>query len=473
MSADVVWRPDTEPNRPPILPGDVYRPDILAVIEQTIDSLRPQLRELSDKIHAHPELMFQEQCDLPPPCTQRRDAESVSPTSYAHEVYTEFLEAQGWVVQKHYLLETAWVATYTHGHGGRVVGVNSEMDALPGIGHACGHNLIGIAGVAVACAAKAAMQKLNIDGKVILLGTPAEEGGFGKVRLWDKGAYEEMDVCLMCHPAPGPPYTISLSSSLALVRLQVDYTGKTAHAGLSPWEGKNALDAAVLAYTNIGLLRQQIKPTHRVHGVFGGKDWAPNDLLTNTVERWFVRAPLTKEVHDTAARVKACFQAAAIATGTNVAFTSESMANELTQNKALGEELADVVRKRYGDIDYEWGISSASTDFVSRVTTREIMNLNSRAFAGKYHSPCCLRRDVSDECSTLLSTIQLAAIPTVPGGGNHTREFTAAAATDAAHEACYTVSKALAHVGMRVITDEAFLAKVKLAFEEDKKLRSF
>lgn len=130
-------------------------------------------------------------------------------------MYTEFLEAQGWVVQKHYLLETAWVATYTHGQGGRVVGVNSEMDALPGIGHACGHNLIGIAGVAVACAAKAAMQKLNIDGKVVLLGTPgkpfisvhaldivlkacvAEEGGFGKVRLWDKGAYEEMDVCLM------------------------------------------------------------------------------------------------------------------------------------------------------------------------------------------------------------------------------------------------------------------------------------
>lgn len=173
------------------------------------------------------------------------------------------MEAQGWVVQRHYLLETAWVATYTHGQGGRVLGVNSEMDALPGIGHACGHNLIGIAGVAVACAAKAAMEQLNIDGKVILLGTPgkrypimgrfvdehrvAEEGGFGKVRLWDKGAYEEMDVCLMygavvlkpdsfislisgrrrCHPAPGPPYSISLSGSLAMIRLQVDFKGKT------------------------------------------------------------------------------------------------------------------------------------------------------------------------------------------------------------------------------------------------------
>jgi len=123
------------------------------------------------------------------------------------------MEKQGFVVQRNYLLETAWVATYSHGQGGPVLGVNSEMDALPGIGHACGHNLIGIAGVAIACAAKAAMEKFGINGKVILLGTPGkprfsfrwlrrqrdvgEEGGFGKVDLWDKGAYKEMDVCLM------------------------------------------------------------------------------------------------------------------------------------------------------------------------------------------------------------------------------------------------------------------------------------
>ncbi|KAI9460664.1 hypothetical protein HD554DRAFT_1567991 [Boletus coccyginus] len=422
MSTDVVWRPDTDPAKPTLLPGDVYRPDILAVIEQTIDSLRPQLRELSDKIHAHPELGFQER--------------------YAHDAYTEFLEEQGWDVQKHYLLETAWVATYIHGQGGRVLGINSEMDALPGIGHACGHNLVGIGGVAVACAAKAAMQQLNIDGKVILLGTPAEDIGDGKVQLWDKGAYEEMDVCLICHPAPGPPYSISLSSSLALVQFQVDYTGKTAHAGLSPWEGKNALDAAVLAYTNIGLLRQQIKPTHRTHGVIEGKDWAPNVIPDNCTVRWFVRAPLTKELYDTAARVKACFQAAATATGTIVAFTSESKTNDLVQNKALGGELADVVRKRYGDIDYEWGISGGSTNFGN------ITHLMPALHPG-------------------------FSIPTVAGGGNHTGEFAAAAATDTAHEACYTVSKALAHVGMRVITDEEFFAQVKLAFEEDKKLKGF
>ncbi|KAI9463898.1 hypothetical protein HD554DRAFT_2123676 [Boletus coccyginus] len=447
MSTDVVWRPDTDPTKPTLLPGDVYRPDILAVIEQTIDSLRPQLRELSDKIHAHPELGFRER--------------------YAHDVYTEFLEARGWDVQKHYLLETAWVATYTHGQGGRVLGINSEMDALAGIGHGCGHNLVGIAGVAVACAAKATMQQLNIDGKVILLGTPAEDSGrgSGKVQLWDKGAYEEMSVCLICHPAPGPPYSISLSSSLAVAAWRVEYTGKTAHAGLSPWEGENALDAAVLAYMNIGLLRQQIKPTHRTHGIFRGKNWAPNVLVLVTRilpmgivdkhrQRWFVRTPLTKELYDTAARVKACFQAAATATGTTVAFGGDSETNELAQNKALGGELADVVRKRYGDIDYEWGFSGASTRFPMYACISVFHMLS------------------TDVVSVMPALHPGFSIPTVPGGGNHTSEFAAAAATDTAHEACYTASKALAHVGMRVITDEEFFAQVGRSFARTIKANS-
>lgn len=120
-------------------------------------------------------------------------------------------------MRPHFLLETAWVATFARGAGGRTLGVNSEMDALPGIGHACGHNLIAISGVAVACAVRAVMEELDIAGKVVLLGTPgefvlgwwcgrvlnigaAEEGGYGKVRLLNKGAYEEMDVCLMWVP---------------------------------------------------------------------------------------------------------------------------------------------------------------------------------------------------------------------------------------------------------------------------------
>lgn len=110
---------------------------------------------------------------------QKRPTDSNPTCSYAHDEYTQFMETQGFVVERHYLLETAWVASYTHqgkGHDGHtaVLGVNSEMDALPGIGHACGHNLIGVAGVAVACAVKAVLETLGIGGKVVLLGTPGE-----------------------------------------------------------------------------------------------------------------------------------------------------------------------------------------------------------------------------------------------------------------------------------------------------------
>lgn len=137
------------------------------------------------------------------------------------------MEQQGFQVERHYKLETAWIATFTNGTGGRTIGVNSEMDALPGVGHACGHNLIAIAGVAVACAVKEVLVKHDISGKVVLLGTPGEEGGGGKVILLEKGAYEGMDVCVMCHPAPGPARSASLSSCLAIQRLIVEYHGHT------------------------------------------------------------------------------------------------------------------------------------------------------------------------------------------------------------------------------------------------------
>ncbi|KAH7911494.1 hypothetical protein BJ138DRAFT_1135350 [Hygrophoropsis aurantiaca] len=421
IGSDIVWRPEDDPDiRPPLEEGEVYRPDILTVIEDAIDGLSDDLRNLSLDIHDHPELGFEEK--------------------YAHDAYTAFMASRGFVVTKHYHLSTAWAATYTYGQGGRVLGINSEMDALPGIGHACGHNLIGIGGVAIACAAKAAMEQLGIDGKIILLGTPAEESGGGKVRLLDEGAYNEMDICLMCHPAPGPQHSISLSATLAVARLEVDYTGHTAHAALSPWEGKNALDAAVLAYNNISLLRQQLKSAYRVHGIFEGKDWAPNIIPDKSKMIWYVRTQTTAEVEDTVKRVIACLEAAALASGCEVKITRGITGNEIRQNKALGDELADIVRKRYGAIDYEWGIHSASTDFVC--------------------------------CSFALPGLHPGfSIPTVPDGGNHTSAFAEAARTMVSHDACMVVSKALAAVGMRALTDEAFLEQVKLTFEEDKRSR--
>ncbi|ETW77278.1 hypothetical protein HETIRDRAFT_479883 [Heterobasidion irregulare TC 32-1] len=390
-----------------------YRPEVLDTIAREIDAIGGELRALSLDIHQHPELKFEE--------------------THAHDVLTAFMGARGWAVERHYFLDTAWAATFVHGAGGRVLGVNSEMDALPGIGHACGHNLIAIAGVAVACGVKAAMLKHDIPGKVVLLGTPAEEGGAGKAILLEKGAYREMDACLMCHPSPGPKHGASLSSCLALIRLDVAYEGHTAHAAMRPWEAQNALDAAVSAYTNISYLRQQIKPTHRVHGVFKGEDWAANVIPDNAQMLWYIRAPTLAELQEVVPRVKACFEASALATGCKVAISTETHPLfDLRQNTALGkcEAFAEVFRSKFGPIDRVFGIDGASTDF-GNVT---------------YALP---------------SLHPGFSIPTLPNGGNHTRQFAEAAATPEAHAAALSVSKSLALVGLRVLDDARFAREVR------------
>ncbi|KAF5350648.1 hypothetical protein D9756_008714 [Leucocoprinus leucothites] len=414
-----VWRPEDKAKPAPSDPHPerIYKPEVLLTIEEKINELSEELRALSLDIHAHPELGFEEH--------------------YAHDAYTKFMKKHGWNVKEHHHLDTAWEATFEHGQGGRTIGVNSEMDALRGIGHACGHNLIGIAGVAVSLGLRAALEKHNIPGKIVLLGTPAEEGGDGKVILLKKGAYEGMDVCLMqvfC--------SVSLSSCLALERITVDYSGHTAHAALSPWEGRNALDAAVLGYNNISALRQQLKPTHRVHGIFEGKDWAPNIIPDKARFISYVRAPIRSEMEETVKRVVPCFHAAGMATGCQVDVQTYGQAFDLRQNGALGGEVANIILNKYGSIDYEWGIKSASTDF-GNVT---------------YALP---------------SLHPGFSIPTFPDGGNHTRDFAKQATTIEAHKQCLVVSIALAGAGLRVLTDDAFFAEVKKTYEEDEEIKKY
>jgi len=348
---------------------------------------------------------------------------------------------QGFGVKTNYILPTGWEARFTHGSGGRTIGVNSEMDALPGVGHACGHNLIAIAGVAVACAIKKAIIKHNISGTVILLGTPGEEGGMGKKIMLEAGAYKDMTGCVMCHPAPGPNATSSLSSCLAIQRMVAKYKGCSAHAALSPWEGQNALDAAVLAYNNIAALRQQLRPHVRVHGIFRGQDWAMNVIPDNAEMNWLVRSPRYSEVQEVAQRVKKCFEASALATDCEVevfADPNDSM-TELIQNEALGQAFEQIFNAKYGVVDRVYGIASASTDF-GNVT---------------YALP---------------SIHPSFAIPTESNGGNHTRAFTLSAASKEAHVACLNISKVLALTGLRVLTDDGLAQQMEESFDVDKAL---
>jgi amidohydrolase len=149
---------------------------------------------------------------------------------------------------------------------------NVEYDALPGIGHACGHNLICTGSLAAFLGVVAAMKEHGIEGRVRALGTPAEEGGGGKIKLIDAGAYEDVDACLMTHPFAAaliPPMFsgVAYVTNVASAKFGATFTGKPAHAAAAPHQGVNALDAAVLAYNGLSMLRQQIKPDERIQVV--------------------------------------------------------------------------------------------------------------------------------------------------------------------------------------------------------------
>ncbi|KAJ7155410.1 amidohydrolase [Mycena crocata] len=367
------------------------------------------------EIHDHPEVAFSE--------------------IFAHDILTSFMASHGFTVTKSYLgLDTAFRAEFTHGKGGRVLGVNAEYDALKGLGHACGHSLIAASGCGVALAVKAALEAHDIPGKVVLLGTPAEEGGGGKVILLERGGYKDMDLCVMCHPSPGPTNSANIGTSIAAQDIEVEYAGRSAHAGAAPWEGTNALDAAFLAYGSISVLRQQMRPDHRIHGIIeGNQDWAPNVIPDYAKMHWLVRAPTSNDLSAFVERVKHCFQAAALATGCEIKIKLAKPYFDLNQNPVLGQEFTDVVMRRYSMVTTGTA-GSASTDF--------------------------------GNVSYALPALHPGyAIPTELNGGNHTIGFTKAAATQEAHVATMLVTKGLAHTGFRALHDDDFFKQVKASFK--------
>lgn len=199
---------------------------------------------------------------------------------------------------------------------------NAEYDALPGLGHACGHNLIATSSIAAFLAAAEVLRHGKLKGRVRLLGTPAEEGGGGKIRLIEAGAYQGVDACLMAHPTGrlSPEGTrkvdgISAAKSSARRQLEVTFKGQNAHAGMSPWHGKNALDAVVSSYVNISLLRQQLPPSARVHGVIRAGGAEPNIIPDTTSLEYYLRESTVESIQDLSRKVEACFKAGAVGTG--------------------------------------------------------------------------------------------------------------------------------------------------------------
>ena len=199
--------------------------------------------------------------------------------------------------------------------GRRTIGICCEYDALPGIGHACGHNLICEAGVAAFLGAKAALEAGEGSGKVVLFGTPAEEQQGGKIELLNRHGFADIDVAMMAHPSPG----MSLyPGMLAREMLQVSYHGVNAHAASNPWQGVNALDATVQGYTNVAMMRQQMKPSWRVHGVITDGGTEPNIIPAISTSRWYIRAPNMADLAELHDKVEGCLMGAGESTGCEV-----------------------------------------------------------------------------------------------------------------------------------------------------------
>ncbi|HEX2577381.1 MAG TPA: amidohydrolase [Aquihabitans sp.] len=267
--------------------------DLAAVkdrIDAVVDEHAEVLLDASHRIHARPELGFAEH--------------------HAHEVLTGVLADAGLdVTGSAYGIETAFEARAGDG-AGPTVAVLCEYDALPEIGHACGHNVIGTAGVGAGIAAAAVAAELG--GRLVVLGSPAEEGGGGKIFLAERGAFEDVDAALMVHPAG---LDLARFGAIAIQQVEVTYTGRAAHAAAAPQAGRNALDAAVLGYVNVAALRQHIRPDERIHGIFTKAGDAANVVPDHTAATWYVRSPTVKGLEKLKARVLACLEAGAAAAG--------------------------------------------------------------------------------------------------------------------------------------------------------------
>ena len=254
-----------------------------------VDELADVLVATSHAIHAEPELAFEEH--------------------RAHELLTGVLADNGVdVIRSAYDLDTAFEGSA--GTEGPVVAVLCEYDALPGIGHACGHNVIATAGLGAGLAAAAVADELG--GRVRILGTPAEEGGGGKVLMMNRGAFQDVDAAMMVHPADADLETIT---SLAIQQARVTYHGLAAHAAAAPERGRNALDAAVLGYVNVAALRQHIAPDERIHGIITDGGDKANIVPRRAAATWYVRSPSLTRLEMLKPRLEACLEAGTAAAG--------------------------------------------------------------------------------------------------------------------------------------------------------------
>ncbi|GAA3657047.1 amidohydrolase [Microbacterium marinilacus] len=389
-------------------------------VEHIVDELAallgpslPQLVDVAADLHAHPEIRFTE--------------------VHAAERLTAELEAAGFAVTRGFAgLETAFVGRWSTPDAEDstpTIAVFCEYDALEGIGHACGHNVIAAAGLGAGLLLKAALEAApGTPARIVVIGSPGEEGAAGKVPMIDAGVLDGIDLAIMVHPSA---HNSVDGTTLSRVALDVEFTGRASHAAASPELGVNALDAATLSLTAIGLLRQQLTDDVRVHAIVTDGGQAPNIIPEHAALRVFVRAgDRGRLLDDVVPRVRACFEGAALATGTQVLIEERTPPYFSLKSNPVLADLARVAYERLGR-EVETAPITGSTDM----------------------------GNVSHVVPSIHPMVRL-----IPDGVPHTREFAAAAGGPEAEPAIADGAVMLAATALAVFREPALAEQARRAF---------
>jgi amidohydrolase len=329
------------PDRTATRPAEPFA-DLKARIAEAVEASRDEIIELSHRIHANPEPAFEER--------------------QASAWIAEGLRAHGFTVEHPAgTLSTAIRAVLRGGRGGDGprIGILAEYDALPGLGHGCGHNTMAASGFGAAVALASIADEL--PGEIVFLGTPAEERGSGKQIMIDDGLFTGLDAALLYHPCDRSHVE---SHPLASEDVEVVFSGLQAHASSDPWLGKNALDAMILLFNSVGLWRQQLRPTSRVHGIIRDGGTAAN-IIPDRSAAWFMVRSDDLDYYDGMKRqFRTMAEAAAAATGTTVEVTFSGGAMTMRNNRVLAE-LFRVNMAAYGIDDMGDDPNAGSTDMAN------------------------------------------------------------------------------------------------------------
>lgn len=379
-------------------------------INEITNRVFEDLKELNEFIYHNPELGYEE-----------------FKSSKAH---IDLLKKNGFSVEEEYLgIKTAFKAYYNGKRPGPTIAYLSEYDALPGIGHGCGHNLLGTTSTGAGIVLRHLIDE--IGGTVVVFGTPAEETSGAKVIMVEKNAFDDIDVAMLAHPAAA--YYKS-GTSLALEPIQFTFKGKAAHAASDPDKGINALDAVIMTFNSINALREHILPSARIHGVIveGGK--AANIVPDLAIAQFYVRATTKAYLQELSEKVKNCAKGAALATGTTLEISNYELTyDDLVTNETLSEVYNKSLEVQ-GIKDYD--------------KTRDSFGSLDMG-------------NVSHVCPAIHPYFGICEDERVAA---HTEEFRDATLTDLAYKNMIITINALVNTGVQVIIDEGLLEKIKEEF---------